>query len=73
MRPSSSPGVGFDRLLFDREVAARQRLALVELARSASLRDRVIAHVLAKRSHLGVALLKGFEVGLAPAGWCMGR
>ena len=52
MRPSSSPGVGFDRLLFDREVAARQRLALVELARSASLRDRVIAHVLAKRSHL---------------------
>jgi subtilisin family serine protease len=52
MRVDVSPGVGFDCLLFDHEVAARQRAAFAELADTASLRDRVIAHVLAKRGHL---------------------
>ena len=52
MRVDSLPGVGFDRFLFDHEVAARQRAALVELAGSTSLRDRVVAHILAKRAYL---------------------
>jgi subtilisin family serine protease len=52
MRVDTLPGVRFDCLLFDHEIAARQRAALVELADTTSLRDRVIAHVLAKRGHL---------------------
>jgi subtilisin family serine protease len=52
MRVDSSLGVGFDRLMFDHETAARQRVALVELAGATSLRDRVVAHVLAERGQL---------------------
>lgn len=52
MRVDSSPKVAFDCLLFDHGVAARQRGALMELAGSTSLRDRVVAHVLATRGQL---------------------
>jgi subtilisin family serine protease len=52
MRIDLSSGLGLDRLLFDHEIAARQQAALVELARATSLRDHVVAHVLAKRGQL---------------------